>query len=80
VVGGDLSAAGELLLEPLRRSLRGGAIRSAADDVEVFVGSLGERAELLGAVGLVLRRGAWPLRSVPPPGADVARGAAGRAP
>jgi predicted NBD/HSP70 family sugar kinase len=80
VVGGDLSAAGELLLEPLRRSLRSGTIRSAADDVDVVVGSLGERAELLGAVGLVLRRGAWPLRSVPPRGADVARGAAGRAP
>ncbi len=56
VVGGDLGHAGELLLEPLRESLRRGAIRSAADDVEVLQGELGERAEVLGAVALVLGR------------------------
>jgi hypothetical protein len=48
--------AGELLLEPLRDSLRRGAIRSAADDVDVLQGELGERAEVLGAVALVLGR------------------------
>ena len=58
VVGGDLGAAGELLLEPLRESLVRGAIRSAAEDVEVVQGELGERAEVLGAVALVLGRGA----------------------
>ncbi len=58
VVGGDLGAAGELLLEPLREALRRGAIRSAADDVDVVQGELGERAEVLGAVALVLGRGA----------------------
>ena len=58
VVGGDLAAAGELLLEPLRESLALGAITSAADDVQVVEGALGERAEVLGAVALVLRRGA----------------------
>jgi predicted NBD/HSP70 family sugar kinase len=57
VVGGDLGAAGELLLTPLREALRRGAIRSAADDVEVVGGELGERAEVLGAVALVLSRG-----------------------
>jgi predicted NBD/HSP70 family sugar kinase len=57
VVGGELAAAGELLLGPLRESLRRGAIRSAAEDAEVVEGSLGERAEVLGALGLVLRRG-----------------------
>jgi predicted NBD/HSP70 family sugar kinase len=57
VVGGDLAGAGDLLLDPLRASLRRGAIRSAAEDAEVVVGTLGERAEVLGAVGLVLRRG-----------------------
>lgn len=56
VVGGDLGHAGELLLEPLRDSLRRGAIRSAADDVQVVEGALGERAEVLGAVALVLGR------------------------
>jgi hypothetical protein len=56
VVGGDLGHAGELLLEPLRESVRRGAIRSAADDVEVVEGELGERTEVLGAVALVLGR------------------------
>ena len=58
VVGGDLAAAGELLLEPLAEALRRGAVRSAADDVEVCESVLGDRAEVLGAVALVLRRGA----------------------
>jgi predicted NBD/HSP70 family sugar kinase len=58
VVGGDLGAAGNILLDPLREALRRGAIHSAADDVEVVRGTLGERAEVLGAVALVLRRGA----------------------
>ena len=57
VVGGDLAAAGDLLLEPLAQSLRRGAIRSAASDVEVVTATLGDRAEVLGAVALVLRRG-----------------------
>ena len=58
VVGGDLAAAGELLLAPLAESLRRGAVRSAADDAQVLPGALGDRAEVLGAVALVLRRGA----------------------
>ena len=62
VVGGDLAAAGELLLAPLAESLRRGAVRSAADDVRVLPGALGDRAEVLGAVALVLRRGARLLR------------------
>jgi predicted NBD/HSP70 family sugar kinase len=62
VVGGDLAAAGDLLLEPLSAALRRGAVRSAADDVTVLPAALGDRAEVLGAVGLVLRRGAGLLR------------------
>ena len=56
VVGGDLGAAGDLLLDPLREALRRGAIRSAAEDVAVLQGELHERAEVLGAVALVLGR------------------------
>jgi predicted NBD/HSP70 family sugar kinase len=56
VVGGDLGHAGDLLLDPLREALRRGAIRSAAEDVSVLQGELGERAEVLGAVALVLSR------------------------
>jgi predicted NBD/HSP70 family sugar kinase len=62
IVGGDLAAAGPLVLEPLDAALRRGAVRSAADDVSVREGELGDRAEVLGAVALVLRRGAGLLR------------------
>lgn len=60
VVGGDLGAAGQLLLDPLRDALRRGAIGSAARGVDVVVGALGDRAEVLGAVALALRSGAPP--------------------
>ena len=62
IVGGDLAAAGDLVLTPLAEALRRGAVRSAADDVTVLEGDLGDRAEVLGAVALVLRRGAGLLR------------------
>jgi predicted NBD/HSP70 family sugar kinase len=54
VVGGSVGTAGDLVLEPLRESVRLRAIQSAAEDLEVVPGELGERAELLGAVALVL--------------------------
>jgi predicted NBD/HSP70 family sugar kinase len=55
VVGGDLGAAGELLLAPLRDALLRAAIPSAGADVDVVAGVLGDRAEVLGAIALVLR-------------------------
>jgi glucokinase-like ROK family protein len=54
IVGGDLSAAGELLLEPLRHSVRRNAIPSAVERLEIVPGVLGERAEVLGALALVM--------------------------
>jgi glucokinase-like ROK family protein len=54
IVGGDLSGAGELLLDPLRRSVRRNAIPSAVEGLEIVPGVLGERAELLGALALVM--------------------------
>jgi predicted NBD/HSP70 family sugar kinase len=54
VVGGDLARAGELLLEPLREVLRRSAI-AALRELPVEAGVLSERAEVLGAVALVLR-------------------------
>ena len=54
VVGGEMAAAGEVLLGPLRESLERSAIRSAAQDVQVVQGSLGDKAEVLGAVALAL--------------------------
>jgi predicted NBD/HSP70 family sugar kinase/biotin operon repressor len=54
VVGGDLAAAGDLLLEPLRDVVRRHAIQAAADTVEIGVSELGERAEVLGALALAV--------------------------
>jgi predicted NBD/HSP70 family sugar kinase len=58
VVGGDLGAAGELLLVPMREAIGRAAIPSAAADVDVVPAQLGDRAEVLGAIALVLREGA----------------------
>ncbi|HWH12791.1 MAG TPA: ROK family transcriptional regulator [Solirubrobacteraceae bacterium] len=54
VVGGALAAARNLVLDPLRTAVHRRAIPSAADDVEIVASELGDRAELLGAVALVL--------------------------
>ncbi len=54
VIGGELAQTGALLLDPLREAIARYAIPSAAEDVRVVVGELGERAELLGALVLVL--------------------------
>ena len=54
VVGGSIGRAGDLLLDEMREAVRRRAVRSAAQDVEIVAGVLGERAEVLGAVALVL--------------------------
>ena len=54
IVGGELARAGDLLLEPIREAVRRSAI-AATREVPVVAGVLGERAEVLGAVALVLR-------------------------
>ncbi|MGZ4198713.1 MAG: ROK family transcriptional regulator [Thermoleophilia bacterium] len=54
VVGGRLAEAGELLLAPMRESVRRYAIPAATDEAQVVRGALGERAELLGALILVI--------------------------
>ena len=52
VVGGEMSAAGELILDPMRDAVRRFAIAAAADNVEIVAGTLGDRAEMLGALAL----------------------------
>jgi predicted NBD/HSP70 family sugar kinase len=54
VVGGELSAAGDLLIDPMREQVDRNAIPATARDVEIVAGVLGARAELLGALALVL--------------------------
>jgi predicted NBD/HSP70 family sugar kinase/biotin operon repressor len=66
IVGGSMAVAGDVLLDPLREAVGLRAIPSAAEDVEIVLGDLGERAELLGAVALVLHE-AGPAWSGPAP-------------
>jgi predicted NBD/HSP70 family sugar kinase len=54
VVGGELAQAGDLLLGPLRESIRRYAIPAAVEDLTVVAGELGDRAELMGALALVV--------------------------
>jgi glucokinase-like ROK family protein len=54
IVGGDLSDAGELLLDGVRESLDRSALPTAVQAAQVVAGSLGDRAEVLGAIALVL--------------------------
>ena len=54
IVGGELSAAGDALLDPIREVVGRLAIPSAVGDLEIVPGVLGERAEMLGALALVM--------------------------
>ena len=55
VVGGELGAANELLVGPLRYAARSAAVTVAGSSIDIVSAELGERAEVLGAVILVLR-------------------------
>lgn len=57
IVGGELSAAGEPLLRGIREALERRSLPAAGGAVEVTAGELGERAELLGALALVIAHG-----------------------
>ena len=54
IVGGELSAAGMPLLDGIRLALDRFAQPGAAEAVEVLPGTLGHRAEVLGALALVI--------------------------
>jgi predicted NBD/HSP70 family sugar kinase len=56
IVGGPVSAAGEILLDPMREAVNRYAIPSAAADVRITRGVLGDRAEVLGALELAARQ------------------------
>jgi len=54
IVGGLMSQSGEVLLAPLRESIRRHAVQAAAETVDVRAAVFVERAELLGSVALAL--------------------------
>jgi predicted NBD/HSP70 family sugar kinase len=54
IVGGEMSVVGDVLVDAVAEGISLGAIPAIAADAEVVPGQLGERAEVLGAIGLVL--------------------------
>jgi predicted NBD/HSP70 family sugar kinase len=54
IVGGEMSVVGDVLVDAVADGIALGTIPAIRRDAEVVAGSLGERAEVLGAIGLVL--------------------------
>ena len=54
VVGGDLVSAGELLFEPMRRTIGRTIMRAQQNSLRIVPGALGDSAGVLGAAALVL--------------------------
>lgn len=55
IVGGLLSRTGDVLLEPMRESIRRHAVQAAAERLDVLPAVFVERAELLGSLALALQ-------------------------
>jgi predicted NBD/HSP70 family sugar kinase len=56
IVGGDLIVAGELLVDAVREGLEQTSIPAVRSDVAVVAATLGDQAELLGAIGLAIEQ------------------------
>ena len=54
VVGGELALAGDLLLDPMRESIRRYAIPAAAEDLTVVAGALKSREIVRPSTGMVV--------------------------
>jgi predicted NBD/HSP70 family sugar kinase len=69
VVGGDLASAGDVLFEPMRRSLARNTMDSHAQPLRIVPGSLGDSAGVRGAAALVLATAPERLGQAPLPAA-----------
>ena len=56
VIGGGVSAAGEQLLEPVRRRVREDAMQPAGENVRIVGAALGDRVGVVGAAAIVYER------------------------
>ena len=56
IIGGELSEAGDVLLDPIRAAIEQSAVPPAAAAVRVTAAELGTRAEVLGAASIQLAR------------------------
>jgi predicted NBD/HSP70 family sugar kinase len=54
LIGGELAAAGDVLLDPIRAAIARHGVAPASASVRVTTGTLGPRAEVLGAAALIL--------------------------
>ena len=68
VVGGELAAAGDALLQPMREATARGAVPAAGQRVNIVPGELGDRAGVLGAVALALVESTRHLLTAPTTG------------
>ncbi|GIG19360.1 NagC family transcriptional regulator [Cellulomonas chitinilytica] len=66
VVGGELAETGEMLLGPLREAIRHRVLLNQIAPLEVLPAELGHRAEVVGAIELVLQSTDFVLRSDEP--------------
>ena len=65
IVGGLLSRAGDILLQPMRESIRRYAVQAAAENLDVRPAVFVERAELLGSLALAQDSGHRSIRLAP---------------
>jgi len=54
IIGGGVANAGDLLFEPVRRTVATRAMKRLASDVTILPGSLGEKAGIIGAIQLAM--------------------------
>jgi len=54
IVGGEMIVAGDVLVDAVRAGVARAVMPAIRDDAEIVAATLGDRAEMLGAVGLVL--------------------------
>ena len=66
IIGGLLSRTGEVLLHPMRESIKRHAVQAAAEGVDVRPAAFVERAELLGALALALQASSVRMANGPP--------------
>jgi predicted NBD/HSP70 family sugar kinase len=55
IVGGEMILAGDVLVEAVRAGVARAVMPAIRDDAQIVAATLGDRAEMLGAVGLVLQ-------------------------
>ncbi|MBK7701846.1 MAG: ROK family protein [bacterium] len=66
IIGGDLARLGDLLLDPLRETVKVRTLVSSVTAAEIRASDLGERAVAIGAATLVLKAALADSRLFPP--------------